>query len=130
MNDWILLEGGGEPATQAVTEGMTRHGLQVVRSFDLRTTRGPQTDCVCPYRGTVECTCQYVVLLVYGETGAPATLLIHGRDAQTRLKIVRDASQQPEARLVEQIMAALLEMILQMHAGALHLAESRWPAGA
>ena len=120
MNEWILLEGDGEPAAQAAAEGMTRHGLQVVRSFDLRTTRGPhgeQTACACPYHGTAECTCQYVVLLVYGETGAPATVLIHGRDSETRLKIVSDASQQPEASLVEQIMAALLETILQMQLG-------------
>jgi hypothetical protein len=134
MNEWILLECDGELAARAVTAVMTRQGLHVVRSFDLRSTRGPRTGCACPYHGTAECACQFVVLLVYGEAGAPATLMLHGRDAQARLKIVRDASQRPAARLVEQIMAALLETILQLHAGAPHLAEtlatSQSPAGA
>jgi hypothetical protein len=129
MNDWILLDCDGELAARAATEVMTRHGLQVVRSFDLRTTRsadGAQAGCLCPYHGTAECTCQYVVLLVYGDAGAPATVMIHGRDAQAHLKIVRDASQQPEARLSEQIMAALLEAILQLRVSAStpHLAEA------
>jgi hypothetical protein len=136
LNESLLLDCDGELAAQVVTEVMTRHGLQVIRSFDLRTTRAVQTGCVCPYHGTVDCTCQYVVLLVYGETGVPATVLIHGRDAQAHLRIVRDASQRPGARLVEQIMEALLETILQIQvsASAPHLAEtppdSRLPAGA
>ena len=127
MNEWILLDCGGELAAQAATEVMTRHGLQVVRSFDLRTAHGAHgahAGCACPYHGTAECTCQYVVLLVYGESGAPATLTLHGREAQAQVRIVRDASNRPDARLVEEILAALLETVLELHANAPHLAES------
>jgi hypothetical protein len=60
-----------------------------------------------------------------------ATVLIHGRDAQTRLKIAGDASQRPVASLGEQIMAALLEAIFlrRASASAPHLAESPVSAG-
>jgi hypothetical protein len=125
MSECILLDCDGELAAQAATEVMTRHGLQVVRSFDLRTAHGAHSahdGCACPYHGTAECTCQYVVLLVYGESGAPATLTLHGREAQTQVRIVRDAGNRPDERLVDQILATLLEAILELHANASHLA--------
>jgi hypothetical protein len=127
MNESILLDCDGERAAQAVTQVMTRHGLQVMRSFDLRTAPGGHADCACPHHGTAVCTCQYVVLLVYGEAVAPATLTLHSQESVTYLKIVRDANAQPDVRLVEQILAALRETDLQLRASASanapHLAE-------
>ena len=95
MNECILFDCDGELAARAATEVMTRQGLLVVRSFDLRTARGARDGCACPYHGTAECTCQYVVLLVYGEADAPATLTIHGQEARARVQIVHDASNRP-----------------------------------
>ncbi len=125
MTESLWLDCDAEVAAQAATAVMIRRGLQVVRSFDLHTVSGANGDCTCPYHGTDKCTCQYVVLLVYGEFGAPATLTFHSRDAQAQAQVVRDAYNQPEAALVEQILAALLEAILELHAAASQFAESQ-----
>ncbi len=116
MTDTIVLDCDGEVAAQAATAVLTRRGLQVMRSFDLRTAPGAQGQCLCPDHGPADCTCQYVVLLVYGASGAPAVLAIHGRDARARLQIVQDAYNHPSESLVEQILAALLEAVLELYA--------------
>ncbi len=125
MTESLLLDCDAEVAARAATEVMIRRGLQVVRSFDLDTVSGAHGDCTCPYHGTDKCTCQYVILLVYGASGAPATLTLHSRDVQAQAQIVRDAYNQPEASLVEQILAALLEAVLELHAAAAQWAESQ-----
>ncbi len=125
MTESLLLGCDAEVAAQAATAVMIRRGLQVVRSFDLHTVSGAHGDCTCPYHGTADCTCQYVVLLVYGESSAPATLTFHSRDAQAQAQIVRDAYNQPEAGLVEKILAALLEAALELHAAAAQLAKTQ-----
>ena len=133
MNESILYDCNGETAAQAATEALTRRGFRVVRSFDLRSALAPlaaHADCECPHHGTAQCTCQFVVLLVYGDPsagsgGAPVVITAHSRDAQAQVQIVRptgmlrdlkavrdDANSRPDARLVEQVMAALFEAAL------------------
>jgi hypothetical protein len=128
----ILYDCNGETAAQAATETLTRRGFRVVRSFDLRSAMAAHSDCECPHHGTAKCTCQFVVLLVYGDPsaepalslskgsgGAPIVITTHSRDAQAQVQIVRptgvlrdDANARPDARLVEQVMAALFEAAL------------------
>ena len=135
MNESILFDCNGETAAQAATEALARRGFRVVRSFDLRSALAPlaaHADCECPHHGTAQCTCQFVVLLVYGDPsaepalslskgsgGAPVVITAHSRDAQAQVQIVRptgmlrdDANSRPDARLVEQVMAALFEAAL------------------
>jgi hypothetical protein len=127
MNESILYDCNGETAARAATEALTRRGFRVVRSFDLRSALAPlaaHADCECPHHGTAQCTCQFVVLLVYGDPsagsgGAPVVITAHSRDAQAQVQIVRptgmlrdDANSRPDARLVEQVMAALFEAAL------------------
>jgi len=127
MNENILYDCNGETAAQAATEALTRRGFRVVRSFDLRSALAPlaaHADCECPHHGTAQCTCQFVVLLVYGDPsagsgGAPVVITAHSRDAQAQVQIVcptgmlrDDANSRPDARLVEQVMAALFEAAL------------------
>jgi len=139
MNENILYDCNGETAAQAATETLTRRGFRVVRSFDLRSALAPlaaHADCECPHHGTAQCTCQFVVLLVYGDPsaepalslskgsgGAPVVITAHSRDAQAQVQIVRptgmlrdDANSRPDARLVEQVMAALFEAALTAQA--------------
>ena len=147
MNDSILYDCNGETATQAATEALTRRGFRVVRSFDLRSAMAAHADreaspwdCECPHHGTAQCTCQFVVLLVYGDPstepalslskgsgGAPAVVTAHSRDAQAQVEIVRptgtglkavrdDVNARPDPRLVEQVMAALFEAALTVQA--------------
>jgi len=120
----ILFDCNGETAAQAATEALARRGFRVVRSFDLRSALAPlaaHADCECPHHGTAQCTCQFVVLLVYsdpsaGSGGAPVVITTHSRDAQAQVQIVRDANSRPDARLVEQVMAALFEAALTVQA--------------
>jgi hypothetical protein len=145
----ILYDCNGETAAQAATEAFTRRGLRVVRSFDLRSAMASHADCECPHHGTAQCTCQFVVLLVYGDPstepalslskgsgGAPVVMTAHSRDAQAQVQIVRptgmlrdlkavrdDANSQPDPRLVEQVMAALFEAALTVQAVLPHPAE-------
>jgi len=131
MNENILYDCNGEPAAQAATEALARRGFRVVRSFDLRSALAPlaaHADCECPHHGTAQCTCQFVVLLAYGDPstgsgGAPVVITAHSRDAQAQVQLVRptgmlrdDANSRPDPRLVEQVMAALFEAALTAQA--------------
>ncbi len=132
MNESILYDCNGETAAQAAAEALTRRGFRVVRSFDLRSALAPlaaHMDCECPHHGTAQCTCQFVVLLIYDASGAPVVVTTHSRDAQAQVQIVPptamlrdrqavhdDADTRPDARLVEQVMAALFEAALTVQA--------------
>ena len=117
MNNSLLFDCNGETAAQAATDFLTQRSFRVVRSFDLRSALAAHADCECPHHGTAQCTCQFVVLLAYGESGAPVVVTAHSRDAQAQVQIVRDADARPDPRLVEQVMAALFEAALTMQAG-------------
>ena len=110
MTAVLVFETHAETAAQAVTASLSRRGFVVVRSFDLRSALGSHAGCDCPHHGKAECTCQYVVLLVYGGGARePAVLTAHSRDGQTRLQVVRDAATRPDPLLVEQILNTLVE---------------------
>jgi hypothetical protein len=124
MSDSVLFDSRGETAAQAATAVLTRRGFRVVRSFDLRSALAAHADCECPYHGTAQCTCQFVVLLVYGEAGEPVVVTAHSRDAQARMQIVPpergvngDWTTRPDPRLAEKVMAALVEAALTLQAG-------------
>ena len=92
-------------------------GLKVVRSFDFQPSRiaSDNTICDCPYHGTRYCDCQVVVLLVYGESGSPATLLMHGRDQKTKISLV-DTPQNPvEPGLEAKIISALANVHIPLN---------------
>jgi len=140
----ILYDCNGETAAQATTEALTRRGFRIIRSFDLRSAMAAHAGCECPHHGTAQCTCQFVVLLVYGDPStreafgsaqdrvsgdAPVVVTAHSRDVQAQVQIVRptgmlrdlkavrdDANSRPDARLVEQVMAALFEAALTVQA--------------
>jgi len=85
---------------------MALHGIRLERSFDLRTALHDQPACPCPYHGTAQCTCQYVVLLAYEEAASvpPAVLTVHEFDGITR---VQAATGQSGERLSWLLLAAL-----------------------
>jgi hypothetical protein len=64
---------------------LSRASLRVVQTFDLQIARLAHPDCSCPHHGTEQCSCQLVILLIYGKQEEPATLVIHGQDEKTRL---------------------------------------------
>jgi len=82
-----IINQPSEVAIPRMTSILMERGLQVERSFDLRTAREAHVGCTCPHHGTEKCSCQIVVLLVYGEDEYPATLVAHGRDGKTRFAL-------------------------------------------
>ena len=81
--------------------------LRTVQTFDLHAARVGSHDCPCPNHGTNECDCQMVVLLVYGATTDPETLILHGNDGQTWVSIAGDPQQRADAKLINSIQQAL-----------------------
>ena len=93
------VAGTGERATNWVRSRLEQTGLHTYRSFDLQSARLGADDCVCPHHGTDACDCQLVVLLVYqDQQNAPATVVLHGHQGQTSVKLAEVAS--PEMELV------------------------------
>ena len=102
----ILQADCEEAATQAV-QLLSSAGLRVMRSFDLRSARADHAECTCPHHGTAQCTCQFIVFLVYGQSSAPVTLVAHGHDGQTWLSLVDTPQQPADMKLAARIAQAL-----------------------
>ena len=96
-----------DKALQVAKKKLSQAHLRALQTFDLHTARHTQHDCPCPNHGTAECDCQMVVLMVYGDTPEPATLILHGSDGQTRFSISDDPSQRTDKKLVAFIKGAL-----------------------
>ncbi len=73
----------GQEAISLLARTLESHGMQVHQSFDLRSALAALPECGCPYHGTARCTCQYAVLLVYGDVASPVEVVTHGRDGWT-----------------------------------------------
>ncbi len=116
MNESIVFNFDSETATKAAVATLTRHGLHIVRSFDLRSALIAHDGCECPHHGTAQCDCQFVVLLTYGDAAEPVVITMHSRDNRTEARIVRDATTIPDSRLAEVVMAALVEAAITLQA--------------
>jgi hypothetical protein len=114
MTQSLLFNCNGETAAQAATQVLVRQGLRVVRSFDLHAALATHADCECPHHGTEQCSCQFVVLLVYGRSSAPVVVTTHSRDGQAEVEMVQDANALPEPRLAEQVLSGLFEAALSV----------------
>ena len=76
-------------------------GFQVERTFDLHTARMEHANCPCPHHGTIDCTCQMVVLLIHGIDQQLVTLIVYGNDNHTCLSLVESANQPDGAKIIE-----------------------------
>lgn len=104
---FLTVDFSCDKALQAAKKKLSQTGLRALQTFDLHTARLAQQECPCPNHGTEDCDCQMVVLMVYGETPEPATLILHGSDGQTRFSIADDPSQRADRKLVASIKQAL-----------------------
>ena len=86
---------------------LSQAGLSVVQTFNLNTARLGVHDCSCPHHGTDACDCQMIVLLVYGKSAEPATLILHGNDGQTWISVMDTSAQQTDKSLLTNIRQAL-----------------------
>lgn len=90
-------------ALQWTSQQLTKTGLRPVQTFDLSAARLGMPDCACPHHGTDQCDCQLVVLLVYGKTGEPSTLILHGNNGQTWISLAEGTVQGTNTQLCIQI---------------------------
>jgi len=111
MNDnytFLSMEVPCEEAVTSVILQMSRAGMSILRTFDLRTARFTQSDCPCPHHGTVHCDCQMIVLLVYTDDRGPVSLVAHGYEGKTWFSLVDSPQQHADSDLVAFIQQTLL----------------------
>ncbi len=78
-----------------------------MQTFDLAVARTGLDDCLCPHHGTEQCECEMIVLLIYGKSSEPVTLILHGNNGQSWLSLVNNAQQRPNPNLRSVIEQAL-----------------------
>lgn len=82
------IETDHDTAISSAIQRLSLLGLVVRRSFDLQAAKAAHVDTFCPYHGSLQCDCQIVFLLVYGDGGVPVTLVVDSRDGSTTLSIL------------------------------------------
>ncbi len=108
MSDtFLILEQRGDEAIAWVIQQVSSAGLKVLRTFDLQVARLAHTECPCPHHGTDQCDCQMVVLLVYGDSIQPISLVAHSHDGKTWFSLVNTPQQRADPRLEATIRQAL-----------------------
>jgi uncharacterized Zn finger protein len=65
MDYTLRIDRPSEQVIPELVQDLQRRGIRVMLTFDLQLARAQQVTCNCPHHGTVQCTCQYAVLLVY-----------------------------------------------------------------
>lgn len=103
----LTLRQSAEKAVKWAKQRLVAHGFQVERTFDLHAARVAQVDCLCPYHGANDCTCQMVVLLVHNQKAQPVTIVAHGHDGQTSLSLVDTASQSMDEDIIQALLPVM-----------------------
>ena len=101
-----------------LTEWLTARGLQVHLSFDLQSARKELADpngCPCPYHGTADCSCQYIVMLVSRDGLPPISIVAHGYEDHTYLTAVPDATAPVDPVTLETVEASVSRLVSPMH---------------
>jgi len=96
-----------DKALQTAKKKLTLAGLRPLQTFDLHTARHSQHECACPNHGTEDCDCQLVVLMVYGESAEPVSLILHGNDGKTWFSIADSPRQRVDSKLITTIRQSL-----------------------
>ncbi len=81
----------------SIRQALDLAGLRSLETFDLQAARLRAIDCSCPRHGSLDCDCQMVVLLVYGNSALPCTLVLHGSDGRAWLSMLDNAAQPVDA---------------------------------
>jgi len=94
MAHTLHLNQSSEDVLRSLVKALNRRELQAVASFNLRQARAQQVDCPCPYHETEDCSCQYIVLLVFAPkrpSEGYRTITLHGRDGQVWLSLLENS---------------------------------------
>jgi hypothetical protein len=79
----FLLNEDCQILVKLVIEQVQAVGMQTVCSFDLEAVRTRNSGFCCPSHGTAHCTCQMVILQIFGRLTGPLTMTMEGLDHQT-----------------------------------------------
>ena len=109
LSPFLTLNCSCDEALQWTIQNLKQNGLRIMQTFDLLNARHALEDCPCPHHGATECDCQMVVLLVYGKSDGPVTLILHGYEGQTWMSLVSSPSQH-----VDPIIQSSIEQALQI----------------
>ena len=125
MGQSIAFGASSEQVVPAITAVLAQHEYRVARSIDLRSVPTySAADCPCPHHGTEQCTCQYVVLLVYrpaaGLLEAPRVLTVHTYEQTTLVTLHQDEATAEDNG--SETVAALMEAALQFAPGEMKAA--------
>lgn len=103
----IKFSASHEDAISWVNQQLSVLGLVVRPSFDLQAAKSAHAGSTCPHHGSAQCDCQIVVLLVYGQQGAPITLVVHSQDGNTQLSLIEQPNNKKDGLLAGKIVHAL-----------------------
>ena len=84
---FLALDQTCEQVLAWINGKLTDADFRVAQTFDLHVARLSHPNCPCPHHGTNDCNCQMIVLLIYGNQGDPATLVVHGHDGRACLSL-------------------------------------------
>ena len=102
MGQTVTFSWPSDDVIAAITATLAARGYRVVCSFDLQSARIHHAKgCPCPHHGTLQCTCQYVVLLAYPQMetdderahevpNPPRLLTVHSNGQMTLVTFHRD----------------------------------------
>lgn len=105
---FLILEQPYERALAWVIKQLSDLGLRVLVTFDLQAARHIHTDCTCPHHGTEACDCRLNVVLIYGKSPGPVSLLAHGYEGKTWFSLVDTPEQPIDPRLGAMIRKTLI----------------------
>ena len=106
---FLIVEQPYNIAIEQVVQQIRSLGLQITLTFDLQEARHAHANCACPHHGTEQCDCQLVVILVYGNSPKPATLIAHGHEGKTWFSFV-DTPQQHTSQPMETLLVRTLRI--------------------
>ncbi len=107
LSPFLVVDHSCDETLRRLNRRLPRVGLRVMQTFDLQEARPSIAYCPCPHHGTSECDCQMVVLLIYGSTADPTTLVLHGNNGQTWLSLVSTPEQRADSSIRASIEKAL-----------------------
>ncbi len=101
----LTIEAPADAIVTILMDAFRALGLRVNRSFDLQSACAPHHS-PCPHHGTIPCSCQLVVLMLYDWEGKQYGLTIHGSEGQSEVAIIK-AGQEWSKRIIDTIVHAI-----------------------
>mgnify|MGYP000878736552 CR=1 FL=1 len=107
-NPFLFVNKPCEEAVAEVKQQLISAELQVVWTFDIKSSQAALTQCICTNHGTEQCDCQMVIMLIYQDKLRPTSLVAHEQDGNTWFAIVDTPEQRAAPGSIAAIQKALV----------------------